>query len=215
MAQYQKTYPREDTVPRRALTAEDIDFLAKLQTTLNTQDTMGNADPRFWVIRQTERIPCAEDEADSCRVVFDDEPVAGDMFDFIGHLKSRFENKIKAIMAHPDAGTRIQFLDNDGRVETEQICQNIQDILDALENAGLSDGYEVYWEKHVPANVQDTLFLTHQDCEAHLRAYSYNYEPDAHAFAMTAVRSPRFEQLIRLLQTVDWTALAAKTGDCV
>lgn len=111
MAYYQSTTPHDDVTPRRPLTQDDIAFLTELQTLLNTQDNMGQADPRFWVIKDSQLCP-------------------------------------------------------------------------------------------------DTLFLTHDDAENHLRKYEHNYRGNAHAFAMTAIRSPRVETLWKLLQTVDFQALA-------
>ena len=46
----------EDTVEKEKLTKEDITFLKDLQKELNTEDTVGTASPRFWVIKQPERI---------------------------------------------------------------------------------------------------------------------------------------------------------------
>ena len=46
----------EDTVKKEKLTKEDITFLKDLQKELNTEDTVGTASPRFWVIKQPERI---------------------------------------------------------------------------------------------------------------------------------------------------------------
>lgn len=46
------------------------------------------------------------------------------------------------------------------------------------------------------------MFLTHKECENHLRKYGYNYSEDAHAYAMTAYRSPEVETLLNILETV-------------
>lgn len=48
----------------RPITKEDIAFLADLQRELTTQDTVGQADPRFWVIRDTYTEACWEEDAD-------------------------------------------------------------------------------------------------------------------------------------------------------
>ena len=45
----------EDTTEKHVLTEKEIQFLLKLQKEMNTQDTVGNADPRFWVIKGTEK----------------------------------------------------------------------------------------------------------------------------------------------------------------
>ena len=46
----------EDTVKKEKLTREDVIFLKNLQKELNTEDTVGTASPRFWVIKQPERV---------------------------------------------------------------------------------------------------------------------------------------------------------------
>ena len=50
MAIFHKTLQHhEDTTEKRDISQEDIEFLKKLQLEMNTQDTTGTADPRFWV----------------------------------------------------------------------------------------------------------------------------------------------------------------------
>ena len=43
------------------ISQEDIEFLKRLQLEMNTQDTTGTADPRFWVIKGSERVVDNED----------------------------------------------------------------------------------------------------------------------------------------------------------
>ena len=70
----------------RKLTQEDVDFLAALQEELNTQDTVCQADPRFWVVRDSSWEPCWDGVAERFAVYNDGENV--------GELKSyvRFED---------------------------------------------------------------------------------------------------------------------------
>ena len=57
MAIFHKTLQyHEDTTEKRDISQEDIEFLKKLQLEMNTQDTTGTADPRFWVIKGSERV---------------------------------------------------------------------------------------------------------------------------------------------------------------
>ena len=52
MAIFHKTlHYHEDTTEKRDISQEDIEFLKRLQLEMNTQDTTGTADPRFWVIK--------------------------------------------------------------------------------------------------------------------------------------------------------------------
>ena len=58
---YEHTRKREDTVKKRMLTRDDIEFLKDLQHEMNTQDTVGQRDPRYWGILETERVFNLED----------------------------------------------------------------------------------------------------------------------------------------------------------
>ena len=60
MAIFHKTLQyHEDTTKKRELNQEDVEFLKRLQLEMNTQDTTGTADPRFWVIKGSERAVLA------------------------------------------------------------------------------------------------------------------------------------------------------------
>lgn len=55
----------------RKLTQTDVDFLVALQEELNTQDTVGQAEPRFWVVLTHRHEPCWEDRAEWFDIVRD------------------------------------------------------------------------------------------------------------------------------------------------
>ena len=56
MAIFQETHPLPmDPIAKRPLTLNDIEFLKKLQYEHNTQDSMGNRNPRFWVIKESQK----------------------------------------------------------------------------------------------------------------------------------------------------------------
>lgn len=62
MAIFQTTHPKErDVTEKHGITVDEIRFLKKLQHELNIQDSMGNRDPRFWVIRQSKDTLVAQD----------------------------------------------------------------------------------------------------------------------------------------------------------
>ena len=61
MAIYHKTLQyHEDTTEKRSLNDKDIKFLMELQKEMNTQDTTETAEPRFWVIKGSERVQVDE-----------------------------------------------------------------------------------------------------------------------------------------------------------
>lgn len=59
---------------RRPMSDEDICFLSRLQQELLTQDTVSQADPRFWVIRDTTVVPCWDEQAEYF-ALYDDEGI--------------------------------------------------------------------------------------------------------------------------------------------
>lgn len=66
MAIFQETKRHEDTIRKQPITADDIQFLRRLQTELNTQDNMGNADPVFWVIKGSKFIVSHDGQGTAC-----------------------------------------------------------------------------------------------------------------------------------------------------
>ena len=64
---------------KRALTADDIDFLVSLQEEMLTQDTMCQADPRFWVVRESLDEPCWAEQADHYTLVTSDGDRIGEL----------------------------------------------------------------------------------------------------------------------------------------
>lgn len=93
------------------LTDEQRAFLIELQEELNTQDTVGQADPRFWVVRQKVAVPCPDDwdpdfyefvtdDGDSMEIETDESETVGSVLELIG-LESvemlrpmRYENAV-------------------------------------------------------------------------------------------------------------------------
>lgn len=214
---YQKTTPREDTKKKRPLAPEDIAFLNGLQHELNTQDTMGNRDPRFWVIRQEMTEPCSEEDADETVVWSDGAAavVARDLPSFMEYLKEELGDKFEY---RPDPTDRkpkcyemsVRSAGDDDRCDCR--AYGPDDAISCLREAGYRD-YGLRYQKITQEIVQDRLFLTHKACEDHLRKYHYNYKANAHAYAMTAVRSPEVETLVDLLQSVDWKSLLEAQED--
>lgn len=203
MAQFQERIYHSDKTEKHTLTTGDVMFLAELQKELNTQPNMGNADPVFWAIAQDEEYPTAEDYADGCVVVDseDGSTVAHDMAEFAAFLDNDEIDEVTGCTVFNNSCT-IKFENGE-----KTSAYGLAEMIGELEDYGIGR-FELRYYKKQHEVVKDTLFLTHKDCEDHLGSYGYNYKPDAHAFAMTAVRSPRYERLIRLIRTVDWGSLS-------
>ena len=46
----------DDTTQKHDITKEEIQFLLDLQKELNTQDSYGQAEPKYWVIRDYDKV---------------------------------------------------------------------------------------------------------------------------------------------------------------
>src|SRR5574344_1848444 len=89
------------------LLSEDIQFLKDLSYELNTQDHVGQANPRFWVIMDTKKVYGYDKEYrdyDGYEVVHDGETVADNLDDLLEYLD--------------DIGMEIEITD-DGLVKVE------------------------------------------------------------------------------------------------
>lgn len=210
MAQFQIAHPKEnDTTPKHQITTQDIEFLTTLQYELNTQNNMGQADPKFWVIKGSKPViseynPYSDEEPDYYEVVDTEhyETIATDhksMAEYINNnapeLKAEYDENSISINDPDNEYERLVYLD----YYTEELLNIV--------SAYTYTEYEISCVTNEPYIYPNTLFLTHKACEEHLRKYSYNYSDDAHAYAMTADRSPEYEQLLKLIKTIDWNNL--------
>lgn len=215
MAIYHKNLKyHKDEIEKNKITKEDIEFLKGLQTELNTQDDLGQSNPRFWVIKGSEKIYNVEDadgyelyNEDSCDVL------ASDIEEVFEYIKDNLIDEINEI----DGIERTITLENDifskqiviSWIEDEDECikelSDAEDVADWLEEFGYN--YKVITYKIIPKIYENTMFLTQKDAENHLKSNDYHYSDDAHTYAMTAWRSPRVEKLIKLLQSVDFSKL--------
>lgn len=172
------------------MTKEQIEFLKNLQQELNTQNTVGQADPRFWVVAQYEWHNCWEENSHDYHYC-DGENTYESLEKLKEHLK---EN---------------DYLDengyfNPGELEAWEDLEDFHidsiDEWDDLPECVKNEYYKVpVRQEHVIK--QNTMFLTLRECKEHIEANHYHYNDTVHSYAMTAWRSPQVEQLIKLLQT--------------
>lgn len=165
-------------IVKRELTTEDIDFLKNLQNEMNTQDTVCQASPRFWVVAQEEWIITDDEYCEETHYFKDGE----DYGDF-----PKFLNRLIDTEEYEDSLSDLESIDD--------FPQYIQD-----------DFYEkpVRKEHVIQSN---TFFLTKKEAEEHIRRNHYHYNETVHTYAMTAWRSPEVEKLYELLEKIDWEVL--------
>lgn len=184
---------------------EDIDFLKKLQDKLLTQDTMGQANPRFWTIKQPLRVYGINnrDECDGTEVVNNCELIANNLEELVEYLNEHEEDlNIK----YEDTGIAEQAVILDDK--NEEILKEffaVYQLVDYMhEELGYSN-HELYAVnyKEIDVIVENTMFLTLEECEKHLKNNAHHYK-NAYPYAMTAWRSPQVEKLYEILENTTW-----------
>lgn len=186
----------EDTVEKHKITKDEIRFLKELQKEMNTQDNLGQADPRYWVIRDFYKVYGeklnnpdgftvynSDDGNDVCEIeyrIFGSSKMADEI------LKELEEQEYE--LSDDDKQTICDAYDLDSLIET-------------LEELGFSVvQYEI-----VPK--YSGMFLTQKAAEEHLRANYYHYSDNATTYAMTAWRSREADVLYKILRSVDFEQL--------
>ena len=205
----------EDTVKKEKLIKEDITFLKDVQKELNTEDPVGTASPRFWVIKQPERIlHIDKNEAEYYGFIdinWYDELTLEDLKE---RLEDLHDENLKDIKIENNQ-LMFKCYDEDFEEEEEFTVDfdnnsftsdnTIEKILELLK-----DEVEVFYYKEVDATVPNCVFLTQIDAENHLRNNDYHYHEDARTYCMCGWRSPRFEKLISILSKTDFDDIEVK-----
>ena len=197
----------------RPITREDVEFLATLQDEMNTQPTLCQADPRFWVVK-THEYRQAKDDDDIHRVVF---------YDDTGDISTMtFDEALKlAHKSNVDLGG-----EGYAQEKLDDFCLDIDDNGDItwrwwdeddakrfVEEYASSECAKVVYETGEPKIAENTMFLTLREAEEHIKRNDYHYN-DPYTYAMTAWRSPQVERLYKILHEVDFRQLLeARNGD--
>ena len=205
MARLHELKYHEDTVEKRGITKEDLDFLMDLQKEMNTQDTVCQADPRFWVIAGTEKeYGFDPDYADGFTVYDEDSQAAESMEELAGYI---LDNVLPISDDYEDEVEYSEFF-KCINIETED--DNVElstpdEVCEWLNEHG--HNFSVSYYKNKRNLYPGTMFLTHKDAMKHLDDNHYHYSNDAHTYALTAHRSASVEKLYKILQEVDWESI--------
>lgn len=179
---------------------KDIQFLKELQQELKTQETDGNAAPRFWVIKDYRFVP-GNDKYDSGHEerIFND----GDHVKFhnFSDLKEFLEDYYGEEIEEDES---LVSLIND---ESENFDELWEYVETNLNDDGFFDAVFVKEEEFI---VPDTMFLTKAEAKRHIESNRHHYTSKAHTYAMTAWRAPKVERLLNILETFDWEAISTK-----
>lgn len=209
MAQFHKNlHHHNDTTEKHPITKEELDFLSDLQHELNTQDHVGQADPRFWVIMGQEKqvVPSGyEDDV----VLYDDdaaEELADSIDDIIKFLNEKFKDDDEPWEITQECSSYTIKSKEDDEYD-EYLC-DLEELEEWLHEHNYTHCTFHYYSCK-PKIYPNTMFLTEKTAATHLRQNDYHYDATAHTYAMTAWRSPEVEKLIKILQTVDFSNIVS------
>lgn len=186
----------EDTVEKHKITEDEIRFLKELQKEMNTQDSCGQADPRYWVIRDFDKVYGEKlNNPDGLTVYNSDDGNEVCEIEYRMFGSSKMADEILKELEEQE----YELSDND----KQTICDayDLDSLIEALEELDFSVmQYEI-----VPKYFG--MFLTQKAAEEHLRANYYHYSGNATTYAMTAWRSKEADMLYKILHSVDFEQL--------
>lgn len=183
---------------------EDIKFLKELQHEMLTQDTVGQADPRFWVVMQKVRkygIDIDYHEYDGeVLIEYDGEVIAENLDELYEFVKEREKGNDFVICKVGDYLKITKTIYN-----IDYYIYTLTDFYDMMDEINFDCIHVAYYKEEYKI-VEDTMFLTLKECERHIKNNSYHYK-DPVPYAMTAWRSPQVDKLYKILQNTDWDEL--------
>lgn len=213
------------------LTKEDFDFLIDLQQEMLTQDHVGQAAPRFWVVAGTQKIGTGREYAEGEQLIHDTDIIADELKEAVEYFKEVIKENvdeeddytiiIEEEETHSIESFRVAKIDKTVDVNAEDYHEqdeiiieqnfitNIEELIEALQDTGVisEDEYGVVYYRNEHYRYPDTMFLTNRSCKEHIAANHYHYSSDAHSYAMTAWRSPEVSHLFDILDKIDWKAM--------
>lgn len=175
---------------KHKITEEEIEFLKQLQKEMNTQDNVGQADPRYWVIRDWERIYGEElNNPDGCEILLDGEEIIHANYGVFG-VDDLIIQKAKEYFVNESD----QFEEEDFELfGTDELKEMLEE-----------HGYYISIIEYELIPQYSGFFLTQKAAEEHLRANYYHYDDNATTYAMTAWRSKEADMLYKILREVDF-----------
>ena len=219
----------ERNIEKHNLTQEELDFLIELQHELNTQDTVCQADPRFWVVAGTQKTYVGEEYSEGEELIGGESVLAYNFEEAIKYFQKEviiaanedsedFEYILEEDSTRSLKSYRFlkidkscdkndeDYTEGDEILEEYNYIDNTEELIEALSDCGIIyDGeYTVGYYRNEHHIYPNTMFLTNRSCKKHIELNYYHYDDDAHSYAMTAWRSPEVEKLWDILQKVDW-----------
>lgn len=226
----------ERNIEKHSLTQEELDFLIDLQHELNTQDTVSQADPRFWVVAGTQKVYVGKEYSEGEELCEGESVLADGIEEAVKYFQEEviiaanedsedFEYILEEEPTRSFKSWRIlkidksydkndeDYIEGDEILEEYNYIDNIEELIEALSDCGIigDDEYMVGNYRNEHHIYPDTMFLTNRSCKRHIELNYYHYDADVHSYVMTAWHSPEVEQLWNILQKVDWFKMREET----
>ena len=204
MAKFWKHLKRhEDTIEKHMITEEEILFLKNLQHEMNTQDCVGQANPRYWVIRDYAKV-YGKDLSSADGISIYDSNRCHSIIE-VEYQFFRVDEVIKAILQAFSDG---EYDLAEEEIENIKLAYDMNSLVEYLEEI---ESYEFTISEYQDIAVDKGMFLTHEAAVEHLRQNSHHYAENAHTYAHTAWRSQE-EPLWEIMQKVDFDRLLECIG---
>jgi hypothetical protein len=185
---------------RESMKKEDREFLKELQHEMLTQDTVCQANPRFWVVMQTVRDYWVDDNIDGI-CIFDNDAAEsvyeGELENIVDWIKEQFDVVEKCDYD----GCVLEIVCKDGN---EYYIYNLSELKEFTDDD--ASDYSVCYYRDRAEIAEDTMFLTLRECKEHIESNSHHYNKP-HSYAMTAWRSPQVQRLYEILEKTDWESV--------
>lgn len=185
----------DDTTQKHDITKEEIQFLLDLQKELNTQDSYGQAEPKYWVIRDYDKVYGTDLNFPDGIAIYDP-----------ADCSTIYEGKIPTFGISEVISEIMETLEKDEyelSIEEKELIESSYDadsLFLALEEANFS----VLEYQIIPK--ESNFFFTQKAAQNHLRLNDYHYCNESHSYAHTVWRSEE-EKLWDILRKVDWSKL--------
>lgn len=176
---------------------EQVEFLKELQHEMRTQDNVGQASPRFWVVGDYKWRLVPEGYGEKTTIF---------CFDLNEDRSFTHEEWVDELLSYlddwqDDQPKAVEWMDelkliSKGERELET---TVEEVLDEI-----GCEYTIHEEEREHIVHPNTFFLTLKEAKEHILNNAHHYGQDAHPYAMTAWRSPQVEQLYNMLETIDW-----------
>ncbi|NHI48073.1 hypothetical protein FDE94_09355 [Clostridium botulinum] len=179
---------------------EDKEFLKELQHEMLTQDNVGQANPRFWVVMQDVKIYGIEDNFDITgqTIIYEGEEI-GDTLEAVCDFLIEYIND--GYLEYT-----VKFLNDSILIDGFEPFNTMEDAFNFMESELYLKNINLVNYRIEKKIAQDTMFLTLRECKEHIKLNSYHYKNPG-PYAMTAWRSPQVARLYEILEKTDWETI--------